>query len=64
VNIGLFISWTGYSSVDYKVGIFDKKESAKASSVGGFNHVFVDRESNRPKAFDKLFRSKLAEILN
>jgi acyl-CoA thioester hydrolase len=64
VDVGLFVSRISNSSVDYTIGIFEKKESLFASSVGGFTHVFVDRLSNRPKAFDDLFRNKLIEISN
>jgi hypothetical protein len=28
----------------------------KASAVGGFNHVFVDRITNRPKNLDDSFK--------
>lgn len=62
VQLGLFVKRIGNSSVDYTVGIFDTKESFKASSVGGFTHVFVDRISNRPKTLEKHFREKLIEI--
>lgn len=62
VYVGLFVKRIGNSSVDYTVGIFHSKESPKASSVGGFRHVFVDRTTNRPKTIDKSFRDKLIEI--
>jgi acyl-CoA thioester hydrolase len=64
VDVGLFVSRIGNSSVDYTVGIFENKESLKASSVGGFTHVFFDRINNRPKPLDDLFRNKLVEISN
>jgi len=64
VDVGLFVSRIGNSSVDYKIGIFENKESLKASSVGGFTHVFVDRITNRPKALDDFFKTKLIEISN
>ena len=62
ISVGLFIKRIGNSSVDYRVGIFENKESLKASSVGGFTHVFVDRINNRPKALDDFFKNKLIEI--
>ncbi len=63
-DVGLFVSRIGNSSVDYTVGIFENKQSLKASSVGGFTHVFVDRINNRPRSLDDLFRNKLVEISN
>ena len=62
VHLGLFVKRIGNSSVDYTVGIFHSKESLKASSVGGFTHVFVHRTTNRPQPLDKFFREKLIEI--
>ena len=64
VSLGLFVKTIGNSSVDYTVGIFDSSESEKASSVGGFRHVFVDRITNRSKPLEKSFRDKLIEIIH
>lgn len=64
ISVGLFIKRIGNSSVDYKVGIFENNQSLKASAVGGFTHVFVDRINNRPKHFDQEFKKKLLEISN
>ena len=39
----------GKSSVTYEVGVFEHgRDDVRA--VGGFTHVFVDREKNRPAA--------------
>ena len=39
----------GKTSVTYEVGVFEEgKEDVRA--VGGFTHVFVDREGGRPAA--------------
>ncbi len=64
INVGLYIRKIGNSSVDYQVGIFQNKESEKASAVVGFTHVFVDRIKNRPKLLDYLFKEKLLKISN
>jgi len=64
INVGLYIRKIGNSSVDYQVGIFQNKEFEKASAVGGFTHVFVDRITNRPNLLDYLFKEKLLKISN
>ena len=37
----------GSSSVTYEVGVFERGAD-DVRAVGGFMHVFVDREKNRP----------------
>jgi acyl-CoA thioester hydrolase len=64
ISIGLFVKRIGNSFVDYKVGIFEDNIIEKASAVGGFTHVFVDRINNRPKTIDELFKKKLLDISN
>ena len=49
VDLALRVNKLGKSSVTYEVGVFEHgKEDVRA--VGGFTHVFVDREKNRPAA--------------
>ena len=49
VDLGLRVSQLGNSSVTYEVGVFERgADDVKA--VGGFTHVFVDREKSRPVA--------------
>lgn len=49
VDLGLRVNKLGQSSVIYEIGVFERgAEGVKA--VGGFIHVFVDREKNRPAA--------------
>ena len=49
VDLALRINKLGKSSVTYEVGVFEHgKEDVRA--VGGFTHVFVDRDKNRPAA--------------
>jgi len=64
IEVGLIISRIGNSSVDYKVGIFENKESLKASAVGGFTHVFVDRLNNRPQKISDEMKKEFSSILN
>jgi len=64
IEVGLFISRIGNSSVDYKVGIFENKECLKASAVGGFTHVFVDRLNNRPQKISDEMKKEFSSILN
>lgn len=49
IDICLRVNALGKSSVTYEIGVFEKGiEEVKA--VGEFVHVFVDRESRRPRA--------------
>jgi acyl-CoA thioester hydrolase len=48
IDLGLRVKKLGKSSVTYEIGVFERGvEDVKA--VGEFVHVFVDRESRRPK---------------
>jgi acyl-CoA thioester hydrolase len=48
IDLGLRVKKLGNSSVTYEIGVFERGvEEVKA--VGGFVHVFVDRESRRPR---------------
>ena len=47
VELGLRVNKLGKSSVTYEVGVFEKgQEDVRA--VGGFVHVFVERDGMRP----------------
>ena len=47
LDLGLRVNKLGKSSVAYEVGVFEKgKDDARV--VGGYTHVFVERERNRP----------------
>ena len=49
LDLGLRVNNLGRSSVTYEVGVFERgKEDVRA--VGGYTHVFVERETNRPAA--------------
>ena len=62
ISVGLFVSRLGNSSVDYTVGIFGPDEGEKASAVGGFTHVFVDRQKQKAETIPSDLREKLKEI--
>ncbi|KAF5846451.1 hypothetical protein GGP41_003845 [Bipolaris sorokiniana] len=48
VDLALRVNKLGKSSVTYEIGVFEQgQEEVKA--VGEFIHVFVDRESRRPR---------------
>jgi acyl-CoA thioester hydrolase len=51
----------GTSSVRYRLGAF-AKGAAAPSAEGHFTHVYVDRESRRPKPLSDGWRDKLSEI--
>ena len=47
VDLGLRVNKLGNSSATYEVGVFERgKDDVRA--VGGYTHVFVERETNRP----------------
>ena len=49
VNLGLRVNKLGKSSATYEVGLFERgKDDVRA--VGGYTHVFVERETKRPAA--------------
>ena len=47
VDLGLRVSKLGKSSVAYEVGVFERGAD-DVRAVGGFTHVFVDRDKNKP----------------
>ncbi|KAH8696689.1 thioesterase family protein [Talaromyces proteolyticus] len=49
LDLGLKAVKLGSSSVTYEVGVFKRGEEA-VKVVGGFTHVFVDRETMRPRS--------------
>ena len=61
VDCGLRITHLGNSSVSYEVGMFAKDEEV-AAAVGGFTHVFVDRDQRRPRPLPGPMRSTLSTL--
>ncbi|CAF2753693.1 unnamed protein product [Rotaria sp. Silwood2] len=64
ISAGLFVKRIGKSSVDYSVGIFENSQAEKASAVGGFTHVFVDRINRRPQTLNDEMKKQLLSISN
>lgn len=52
----------GSSSVTYAVGIFRGDEDS-ASAAGTFTHVYVDRETRRPRPLAQNVREKLEALI-
>ena len=61
VDCGLRVTHLGNSSVSYEVGMFAKDEEV-AAAVGGFTHVFVDRDQRRPRPLPEPMRSTLSTL--
>ena len=57
VDLGLRVTQLGKSSVTYEVGVFERGAD-DVRAVGGFTHVFVDRQKNRPAANGMPARTK------
>ncbi|MGE0502602.1 MAG: acyl-CoA thioesterase [Rhizobiaceae bacterium] len=58
VEAGLRVARLGSSSVRYEVGLF-RNDDPKAAAEGFFVHVYVDRETRRPKPISEDFRCAL-----
>ncbi len=61
VTAGIRVSRIGSSSVRYEVGLFRNNEE-KASAEGFFIHVYVDRQTRRPKPLNETWRKALESI--
>ncbi|MGO4833880.1 acyl-CoA thioesterase [Rhizobiaceae sp. 2RAB30] len=61
VTAGLRVAKLGSSSVRYEVGLFRNAEDL-AAAEGFFIHVYVDRQSRRPKPLNLSLRQVLEEI--
>ncbi len=61
IDAGLRITKIGTSSVRYEVGLF-KQGSDDAAAEGYFIHVYVDKESRKPKQVSDNFRQALTKI--
>ncbi|OCK82600.1 Thioesterase/thiol ester dehydrase-isomerase [Lepidopterella palustris CBS 459.81] len=48
VDLGLRANKLGKSSVTYEIGVFERGQ-VEVKAVGEFVHVFVDRESRKPR---------------
>lgn len=62
VTAGIRVAQIGSSSVRYEVGLFRNDEEA-AAAEGFFIHVYVDRQTRRPKPLNAALRAALEAIL-
>ncbi|WP_248323666.1 thioesterase family protein [Caballeronia sp. Sq4a] len=58
VEAGLRVSKVGTSSVRYEIGLF-REGSDSPAAQGHFVHVYVDRETRRPKPLSQAWRAAL-----
>ncbi|GHD15939.1 acyl-CoA thioesterase [Tianweitania populi] len=61
VHAGLRVAKLGTSSVRYEVGLF-RNDEPTAAAEGFFVHVYVDRETRRPKPLNNRLRTTLETI--
>ncbi len=61
IEVGLRVGHLGNSSVRYELALFAKGEHT-AAAQGFFTHVYVDRESRRPKQLSARLRKVLEAL--
>ncbi|PIL29392.1 hypothetical protein GSI_09444 [Ganoderma sinense ZZ0214-1] len=61
LDLGLRVSKLGSSSVTYEVAVF-QEQSGTPSVVGGYTHVFVDRDSRKSSPISPETRSALERL--
>jgi acyl-CoA thioester hydrolase len=61
VSAGLCVTTLGVSSVRYEIGLF-RGEAPVAAAEGFFVHVYVDRDTRRPRPLDPALRAALETI--
>ncbi|MCR5855836.1 thioesterase family protein [Mesorhizobium sp. J428] len=61
VTAGIRVAQIGSSSVRYEVGLFRNEEDV-AAAEGFFVHVYVDRQTRRPKPLNSPLRAALDTI--
>jgi acyl-CoA thioester hydrolase len=62
VTAGIRVAQIGSSSVRYEVGLFRNEEDV-AAAEGFFIHVYVDRQTRRPKPLTTALRAVLETIV-
>ncbi|MCO5162636.1 MAG: acyl-CoA thioesterase [Mesorhizobium sp.] len=62
VTAGIRVAKLGSSSVRYEVGLFRNEEDV-AAAEGFFIHVYVDRQTRRPKPLNAALRAALETIV-
>ena len=61
IDAGVRVTKIGNSSVRYEIGLF-KQGSDEAAAEGHFIHVYVDKDSRKPKHLADDFRAALTKI--
>jgi len=61
ISAGIRVARIGSSSVRYEVGLF-RNDEEQASAEGFFIHVYVDRQSRRPKPLSEPMRAALETV--
>jgi len=61
IDAGLRVTKIGTTSVRYEVGLF-KQGEPEAAAEGHFIHVYVDKQSHKPKAISDDFKAALLKI--
>lgn len=62
IEAGIGVERIGSSSVIYKIALF-REQDVTAAAQGRFVHVYVDRETRRPKPLDARWREILEGVL-
>ncbi len=62
VHAGIRVARLGSTSVRYEVGLF-RNEDETAAAEGFFIHVYVDRETRRPKPLNDALRAALETLV-
>lgn len=61
ITAGIRVAKLGASSVRYEIGLF-RGEEDEAAAVGFFVHVYVDRQTRRPKPLGQAMRQFLETL--
>lgn len=61
ITAGIRVATLGNSSVRYEIGLF-RNDEINAAAEGFFVHVYVDRDTRRPKPLGDTLRSALQAI--
>ena len=63
LDLGLCVVKLGTSSVTYEIGVFEEGKASPAA-VGGYTHVFVERQSRKSTTMDKRIKDGLEKLLS
>ena len=62
IEAGIGVERIGSSSVVYRIALF-RESDVTAAAQGRFVHVYVDRETRRPRKLDQKWRGTLEKVL-